>query len=414
MRKLSLLFCLLLMIFVYCPLATAFDVEEINIHGYVSQGYLKTDENNYLVNSYDGSFEFTELGINFSKQFDKLRVGLQLLSRDLGEFGNNEIKLDWAMGDYHFKDYLGIRVGKIKIPLGFYNQGRDVDMLRLPVMLPAAVYDEGNRDNVGSYQGVGLYGYTDCPVLGEFDYEFYYGVMNSPIDSIWVKGTQEKMAAQISAMLHSSSISSRINSISTEYTIGGAMRWTPFDGLRLGITYSRSELDVNGTINLSPVVSSTLLLDIDSRRTVYSAEYTWNNFTFAGEYLFAELTSSGVMVMPDGSIQPRPLNKDESIGWYLQTSYQITEKFAAGIYYSEFYADKNDKDGLGQSAVGNPDYAAWHKETVALLRYDMSDNLIVKGEVHFIDGIAQIYKFNNPDGREKDWNLYALKATFSF
>ncbi|NLA74996.1 MAG: hypothetical protein GX846_05970 [Deltaproteobacteria bacterium] len=91
--------------------------------------------------------------------------------------------------------------------------------------------------------------------------------------------------------------------------------------------------------------------------------------------------------------------------------YQLNEKIAFGVYYSEFYADKNDKKG---SSLGSSYYAAWQKEVVPSLRYDLSDNMIVKGEIHFVDGVAQVYNFNNPNGREKDWVMYALKATFNF
>ncbi|NLD36830.1 MAG: hypothetical protein GX654_08175 [Desulfatiglans sp.] len=407
MKKLNLVFCLSLLIMAQGLFAAAVDLDGIDIHGYVSQGYLKSDENNYLLNSKDGSFEFTELGINFSKEFDKLRVGLQLLSRDMGEFGNNEIKLDWAMGDYHFKDYLGFRVGKVKIPVGFYNAGRDVDMLRLPVMLPAAIYDEGGRDTVNAFQGAGIYGVITPKVIGEFDYELYYGTINNPIDSIYIKGAQEKITSEFPA-----GTSSEINSLTTKYIAGGALRWTPLDGLRLGFTYSKSELDVNGTVTnpifqyLFGATSTTVLMDLESIRSVGSLEYTWDDFTFAAEYVSAELTHKGVVV----GMGPSPAQSVTSIGWYLQGNYQIDEKFAVGLYYSEFYADKNDKHGT--TLVEN--YAAWQKEIVPSLRYDISDNMIVKGEVHFIDGVAQVYNFNNPDGREKDWVLYALKATYSF
>ena len=123
--------------------AGAFSAADVDIHGFASQGYLKSDDNNYLANTEDGTAEFTEVGINFSKEFDQLRIGLQLLSRDLGDYGDNEIYLDWAMGDYRFNEMLGIRIGKVKTPVGLYNQERDLDMLRIPVLLPAAVYDEG-------------------------------------------------------------------------------------------------------------------------------------------------------------------------------------------------------------------------------------------------------------------------------
>ena len=63
----------------------------LNIHGFVSQGYLHSSDNNYQGNTEDGTFEFNELGINFSTQLtDELRLGIQFFARDLGNFGISE------------------------------------------------------------------------------------------------------------------------------------------------------------------------------------------------------------------------------------------------------------------------------------------------------------------------------------
>ena len=76
--------------------------DDIQIHGFVSQGFWKTTKNNYLVdNSKEGSFEFNDMALTLlSSPSDRLIIGLQLNGRDLGTEFNNNITLDLAYGDY--------------------------------------------------------------------------------------------------------------------------------------------------------------------------------------------------------------------------------------------------------------------------------------------------------------------------
>ena len=68
----------------------------------------------------DGTFEFNEFGINFGKELtDKLRVSIQFFSKDLGSYGNNKVVLDYAFGDYRWKDWLGVRAGLLKALMVF-------------------------------------------------------------------------------------------------------------------------------------------------------------------------------------------------------------------------------------------------------------------------------------------------------
>lgn len=416
MRKSCLALSLFFLILIHGGLVTADGIEGLSIHGYISQGYLKSDDNNYLAGTEEGSFEFTEFGFNVSKKFDKLRIGFQLLSRDLGEFGNNDIELDWALGEYHFKDFLGFRVGKIKMPLGLYNHERDVDMLRVPVLLPSSVYDEGSRDLVNTYQGVGIYGMQNISVMGELDYELYYGGADINIDSIYVQGREE---AIMSRMPPGSSATFLSNE--SEYMAGGALRWLPpLEGLRLGVTYhtsaQKNTVSVSVLIPTGPppaptiVQEDTLMVDLNLDTMVSSVEYTWYNLTVAAEYSETEMKTLAISL----GGQPPQSSKTKSMGWYLQASYRLNDIFSIGAYYSVFYPDKSDKNGAGLVASGLPDYAAWQKEIVPTLKLEFSDHLIIKGEVHFVDGAAQVYNFDNPDGRDEDWTLYALKATYSF
>ena len=63
----------------------------------MSQGYFKSNDNNFLGKSKEGSFEYNEVGLSFALPIsDELRFGMQLFSRDIGEYGNNDFNVDWA------------------------------------------------------------------------------------------------------------------------------------------------------------------------------------------------------------------------------------------------------------------------------------------------------------------------------
>jgi hypothetical protein len=71
--------------------AVDFD-RELHVHAFVSQGFLKSTDNDFLADSSRGSFEFFEAGLNVSRAMsDQLRLGMQLFSRDLGPNGDYKV-----------------------------------------------------------------------------------------------------------------------------------------------------------------------------------------------------------------------------------------------------------------------------------------------------------------------------------
>ncbi len=76
------------------------ELGEIDIHGFISQGYMKSDHNNYLTDTEDGSFQFNDMGINFRTwAAPGLSIGAQFFASDLGELGNDQVTIDWAVAD---------------------------------------------------------------------------------------------------------------------------------------------------------------------------------------------------------------------------------------------------------------------------------------------------------------------------
>src|ERR1051325_10622660 len=66
----------------------------VQVHGFVSQGWMKSTGVNYLgaTKRAQGTFELTEVGINFTTQpTERLRIGMQLFTRDLGPVGNYNV-----------------------------------------------------------------------------------------------------------------------------------------------------------------------------------------------------------------------------------------------------------------------------------------------------------------------------------
>src|SRR6187399_37620 len=142
-------------------LVTEVGEQALEVHGFVSQGFIKTTNNNYLAKSERGSFEFVEAGVNFTKPLsDRLRVGLQLFARDLGPTGNYRPQFDWFYFDFRVADWFGIRAGRTKLPFGLYNETSDIDAARVPVLLPQSVYPQANRDFLLAQTGGEIYGYV--------------------------------------------------------------------------------------------------------------------------------------------------------------------------------------------------------------------------------------------------------------
>ena len=131
--------------------------DAVQVHGFISQGYMQSTENDFLGHTHEGTFEFNEFGINFSTELtDELRVGMQFFARDLGLLGNGELLVDWAYGDYKWKNWLGIRAGKIKMPLGLYNEYRDLDLARTNIFMPQGVYNETWRSTFNAIKGIDM------------------------------------------------------------------------------------------------------------------------------------------------------------------------------------------------------------------------------------------------------------------
>jgi len=200
------------------------DDVHLQIHGFATQAFAYSGANNYLgMNTAQGTTGWTEAAVNVNDQVnEKLRVGAQFHYTRLGNFGQEEPTVDWALGDYKASGLLGLRAGKVKIRWGLYNDTQDYDPGYLWALLPEPVYGIDIRSTNLSQLGVEVYG--RLPIgekFGTLSYSGYYG------DYVYVSGEGEMEAFKESGLTFDSPPAGK--------TPGFDLRWmTPLTGLTVG------------------------------------------------------------------------------------------------------------------------------------------------------------------------------------
>ncbi|ETR68799.1 MAG: hypothetical protein OMM_04346 [Candidatus Magnetoglobus multicellularis str. Araruama] len=383
------------------PETRAWQIENIHIHGFVSQGFMISDRNNYLAESSEGSFEFNEAAINFSRHFDpNFHMGCQIFSRDIGDVGNNKIELDWALANYRLRDSLGFRLGRIKVPHGLYNETRDVDMLRTFIFLPPVYYDI-SRSTINAIDGIGVYGNLLFDSIGSIDYQIINGVKNIDPESGWSRYMERRGL--------------NITEFDTDYAACAAISWHPgIEGLRLGTSGIFLDINANADITTFSLLQNFRIdngpdihYKLDNLKIqVGYLEYTFKELILAFEYM----TFRGdLKLIPFASpmVISIPIQTDT---FYLSLVYRLSDILEMGGYYSVFWPDVSDRQGTMQRL----NYLGWHKEAAICFRADITDALVFKAETHLINGGALMMPQDNLDGIDQRTALFLLKLTYSF
>jgi hypothetical protein len=359
--------------------AVAADDPGVEIHAFVSQGVVKSTGNNFLVTSKRGSFALTEVGINFTRALtENLRAGVQLFGGGFVGTGQYNAKADWFYLDYRFRDWLGFRAGRVKLPVGLYNEISDIDAARVPILLPQSTYPAANRNYLLAQTGVEVYGYLRLgPRAGALEYRLYGGTII--IDAISAVGTYA--------------------TIQTPYVAGGRLMWEgPIEGLRLGGSLQALRLDLAGTVPTGPFSFRT-----DAVLAVGSLEYTRADLLLAAEYSrwrAQTVNSTNPMVAPIGTTV--------SERYYALGAYRLRGWLQLGAYYSGLYPNVDQRSGR----------ESMQHDVAGTLRFDINPHWLVKLEGHFIHGTASLSRALN-DNRAlntltSDWAVFLAKTTAYF
>jgi hypothetical protein len=310
---------------------------------------------------------------------------MQLFAQDRGAYGKDVILIDWAFGDYRFADRFGLRIGKIKMPKGLYNETRDNDVLRTFVFLPQGFYSDAQRETEIALTGGGLYGVVPAGAIGCFSYEAQVGKL-----TFYSRGG---IANQIKFYGFTD-----VKDIRSGTTGAYSLEWrTPLEGLRVVGSGMRTTFDVSAEVDGSPV---SMRVE-DLTRSNASVEYITGSLIMALEY-----TRTDADRIVDGMAPVA--YKPES--YYISADYRFTDLFDLGVYYSVFY---QNRDHRSDYYAGKPDYTSWQKDLALCLRFDVNKYTVFKVEGHYLDGSALV-DLTDLSTTVRYWHVAVTKLTLSF
>lgn len=371
---------------------------DIQFGGFVSQGYLKSTDNNYPVDTQDGTFDFREYAVNASTTFGShFRIGGQLFAQKLGKYGDDKVILDWAVADYNFCPEFGLRAGRVKYPRSLHSDVLDADVLRPFIFLPQSMYDARLRDFQASFDGGMAYG-SLAAGKNAFDYKVFYGDIPMKTDS------------GLADFFNTTSLFANppgVKQLGLDSVYGATLAWTtPVPGLRLSAYYSvLKHLQAAGQFAAIPAFGSSIDLE-KIEYSAASAEYTKDKWTFVGEYMLQQGDSQ--VTLPSFIPKSAP-GKFGTRSYYVSAARRLNDKLEVGAYYTHIH---------NSYPTTAPTSADKRNDWTVSGRYDLNDHLLFKLEVHFINGTRDIFNvqgISNPPASMKDsMTLFAAKTTFSF
>jgi len=371
-----------------CTTAKAQSLDDLNIqiHGYATQGFLYTTQNNILTtSSSNGSPAWTEAVVNITAQPNpKLRIGVQGRYFLLGNYGN-AITLDWAAADYKPDERFGIRFGKVKTPSGLLNEIQDIDPSYIWSLLPQGIYPINSRNSVLAHYGGVVYGTFNLgSSLGKLEYRGWGGERVIGTDDGYFVNQKEAGLNLPNGL--------------SGVTIGGAIHWkTPLPGLMIGASNGKDQQwsstlttgggALTGAETLNPFNLPSYFGRYEKDKVMLAGE--WTRLPVSGAITFAGLPASYVHI--------------DQRSWYLMGSYKLTDKFTLGLYNSQ---------AVDHRAALGP--ARFSKDWTVSGRYDFNQFLYAKAEQHFIDGTSLGFESANNTVLFPNTRLTALKVGVSF
>lgn len=391
--------------------------KRLQIHGFASQGLIFTTDNNFYGDSDHGSADFTELGVNASFQLaPRIRVAGQLLSRHAGEMDNGSPRIDYALLDFNLmtleQGRFGAYLGRIKNPIGLYNETRDVAHTRQGVFSQQAIYFDKVRDLTMSSDGLQFYGEYFLP-NGTILIQAGAG---HPIPDKNVEYTY--MGQDWAGELETDELA-LIGRVMYEHNGG---RWIfSASGASLELDFDHKVAD--SQLPFIGITSGQIEIDY----SVLSAQYNGEKWQFTSEVAIQDVEYVGIGgLFQDASNEP--------IAYTFEANYKFTPQWQAFVRREIFYLDKDDKSGRKSQqqnqaasdfisgATGglinvpvNPAHSYYSKSWVMGGRWDITKSLMARAEYHWFDGTAIISsRENDMSSAKRDWDMLAVSLSYRF
>lgn len=403
--------------FVTSPPVLAIELgESSQIHGFVNQAYLYSPDNPYAgTDANDGSWKFREIGINGFTEFSPdFRLAGQVLSRRQDQADDGDIRVDFLLADYLlFSDQsasLGVRAGRVKNNIGFYNAIRDIPSARPGYNVPDSIYFDAFRDTLLSIDGVNLYGsalFSDNLLTWELSVgqrnvdseDFEYFAFGQPLP----QGEADDVPLKIL----------NVNLVPSFQR-----------DLRLGLSLVDLEIELEDTLSVAEAQAALMSnpsdfftnplnyvtgAKIEGLLAILSAQYSFENWIVTAEYLNLDSDFSAQFAGIDSS------QSSTTEGYYLQLEWLASAQTSWFTRYEELYLNNDDRSGEGVATANNP-YRGFGKGWTVGGKWQFRNNWSMVGQASFNEGTAWLPSYEGIEDEEIDkyWNYYVLSLNYQF
>ena len=295
----------------------------------------------------DGTTDYRFLALQFRYQISpKDTFVVQFSSRALGfstiqEF-EDDIELDWAFYERRITDDTRLKVGRVQIPFGIYNEIRDVGTV-LPFYRPSFVHYKESSFTSETVDGL------------SFGHKFF-SQSDWNLDITLFGGEWES-----------------IEFVPGQPQVSGPVPQENGYGFQLWLRTPLPELRIGAGLLSFRQGNSPFPFEAQERRDVFHAslDATFNRFTIQAEWDEEET---------DLLFNTIPITTTTT-NWYVLAGLRITEKFRVWAQFERaefeqqsitFLNDSFNYDGISDAGVA--------------LNYYFTPALVLKGEYHWIEG----------------------------
>ena len=372
----------------------------LDVRGYLYQGLVKSNNNNYKGNSSMpwGSLEDRSMGISATYQVNSnldLRAAVKV--HQSGDRVSSDPAFDYALVDIHTQEVsisnAGLRLGKVRNELGFYNATMENPTSRDMDVAPQAIYRMTLEEFLNSGKGIQLYFRTKAlPYVNiTLEYANVYPEFTPREDvlSSWftLVPTGNFDTTKTANSLHAL--------ITTK-----DLRWMArFDRFNVKAAYIRGDRDFIPSGDLDVIVSL-----LGARKYFDSWDVTY-------EIMKTEQVGSLWSVI-------RP-NGEYSLSHNVVVRKVINQNWTGYIGYNEWLSDHTDPRGVKSSSRTRgtaPPQTFYSTDLNLGLNYTYSNSWRVRSSYHWITGITALSPIDNPDrmrSASKD-EMFTLSVTYSF
>jgi hypothetical protein len=310
------------------------------VHGYLTQGYAVSHGAQFYGITDQGSTDFRYAALQF--RYDKGQDGflLQLNGRRLGQSPitsfESSVNVNWMFYERRMKNGTQLRVGRIPVPRGIYNEQRSIGVLLPFYRVPVIFYDEA--------------AYFSETIDGAVISRSFRAAKPWSLDAHLYGGGWSLLSYDQSGSTYAIGRVRAENAVGTQVWLN-----TPMDGLRFGASaqkYLWQSLDDSGVLT--------------AKQRVYELQGSIDgNF-------------SRVMLRAESELLH--FETDHYYGNYAMAGYKLTRQLALNVM-GEYAYERDWTAGIYPRAFD------WHKTVGVSANYSFSPSLVLKIENHWDRGI---------------------------